>query len=498
MRAQGNTGPASVFYSYSHKDERLRDVLATHLALLRRQGVISEWHDRRITPGDTWQQSIDENIDRADIILLLVSADFIASDYCWGQEVVRAIERHASGGARVIPIIVRPVDWGGAVFGKLQALPENGKPITLWPNRDLAWVNVVKGIRTAVEALRKPSEKSEAGPAPSTDVAAPRRARPRGARSAKGLKRLIYTAENGSNLPGKLVREEGSAPLGDPAVDEVYDALGTTYEFFHTEFGRNSIDDRGIPLEAIVHYGLDYDNAFWNGRQMIFGDGDGRLFNRFTSLDMVAKQFGNGVVQATAKLAYYGQTGALANAVAMVFASLVKQYALHQTAAQADWLIGEGLLARGVKGKALLSLAAPGTAYDDPVLGKDPQPADMRHYVKTQSDNGGVHTNSGILHRAFYLTATAIGGFAWEKAGRIWYDAMHEERLKPEDAKFVDFARITHTVAGRLYGERGDEAAAVRTAWQTVGVWPAGSSRARKAPAKGSGPRTRARAGSPV
>src|SRR5262249_27217419 len=145
------------------------------------------------------------------------------------------------------------------------ALPENGKPITLWPNRDLAWVNVVKGIKTAVEALRKPSEKSEAAPAPSAD-AGPRRARPRGTRSAKGLKRLIYSAENGSNLPGKLVREEGSGPLGDPAVDEVYDTLGITYEFFHTEFGRNSIDDNGMPLEAIVHYGVDYDNAFWNGR----------------------------------------------------------------------------------------------------------------------------------------------------------------------------------------------------------------------------------------
>jgi hypothetical protein len=498
MREAGNTGPASVFYSYSHRDERLRDVLATHLSLLRRQGVIREWHDRRITPGDTWQQSIDENIDSADIILLLVSADFIASDYCWGQEVVRAIERHTSGDARVIPIIVRPVDWGGAVFGKLQALPENGKPITLWPNRDLAWVNVVKGIRMAVEALRKPSDKSEAAPVSSTDLAGPRRARPRGARSAKGLKRLIYTAENSLNLPGKLVREEGSAPLGDPAVDEVYDALGITYGFFRAEFGRDSIDDRGMPLEAIVHYGVDYDNAFWNGRQMIFGDGDGKLFKRFTGLDMVAKQFANGVVQATAKLAYYGQTGALANAIAMVFASLVKQYALHQTASQADWLIGKGLLAPRIKGKALLSLAAPGTAYDDPRLGKDPQPDHMRDYVKTQSDNGGVHTNSGILHRAFYLTATAIGGFAWEKSGRIWYDAMRDERVKPEDAKFVDFARITHTVAGRLYGEQGDEATAVRSAWETVGVWPSSSSRARKAPAKTSRPRTRAQAGSPV
>ena len=108
----------------------------------------------------------------------------------------------------------------------------------------------------------------------------------------------------------------------------------------------------------------------------------------------------------------------------------------------------------------------------------------MRDYVKTQSDNGGVHANSGILHRAFYLTATAIGGFAWEKAGRIWYDAMRDGRLKSEDAKFADFARITHTVAGRLYGEGGDEASAVRTAWETVGVWPSGASRGRKAPTR--------------
>src|SRR5262249_9603468 len=150
-------------------------------------------------------------------------------------------------------------------------------------------------------------------------------------------------------------------------------------------------------------------------------------------------------------------------------ASLVKQYALRQTASQADWLLGDGLL---INGRALLSLAAPGTAYDDPIIGKDPQPADMRHYVRTQSDNGGVHINSGILHRAFYLTAVAIGGFAWEKAGRIWYEALRDERLKAENTKFIDFARLTHKVAGRLYGERGDEAAAVRMGWETVGVWP--------------------------
>src|SRR5467141_243110 len=129
---------ASVFYSYSHKDERLRDDLADALALLKRQSILTEWHDRKIAAGDDWEQSIDEHMERADVILLLVSPVFIASDYCWGKEVERAMERHKAGEARVIPIVLRPVDWNGAMFGKLQALPKNAKPITLWSNRAVA------------------------------------------------------------------------------------------------------------------------------------------------------------------------------------------------------------------------------------------------------------------------------------------------------------------------------------------------------------------------
>jgi hypothetical protein len=499
MLATSRTVSPTVFYSYAHSDERLRDILADHLSILRREGVISEWHDGRIVPGDRWEKNIDDNLKSADIILLLVSRSFIASDYCWSKELAQAMERDASGAARVIPIIVRPVDWGGAVFSKLQVLPANGRPITLWPNRDLAWVNVVKGIRTAVEALRKSRAEREVARASSADLAEPEPFPPRaGTRRRKGLTRLIYTAGNGSSLPGKLIRKEGSAPRGDPAADEVYDALGITYDFFQTQFGRNSIDDQGMPLEAIVHYGVDYSNAFWNGRQFICGDGDGKIFNRFTGLDSVAKEFSNGVIQATAKLDYYGQSGALGDAIGIVFASLVKQYALHQTASQADWLFGEDLLGPGMEGKALRSLIAPGTAYDDPVIGKDPQPSHMHHYVKTQSDNGGVHINSGIPSRAFYLTAVAIGGFAWERAGRIWYEAILDERLKREDTKFINFARVTRAVAGRLYGEQSDEAAAVRTAWETVGVWPLSSARGRKAPTEGPKQKARAQAASSV
>jgi hypothetical protein len=145
----------SLFYSYSHEDEHLRDRLAKALALLKRQNILTEWHDREIPAGDEWEQSIDEHIEQADIILLLVSPDFIASDYCWGKEVERSMERHKASAARVIPIILRPVDWNGAMFGKLQALPKNAKPITLWTNRDSAWLDVATGIRGEAEAQRR-------------------------------------------------------------------------------------------------------------------------------------------------------------------------------------------------------------------------------------------------------------------------------------------------------------------------------------------------------
>ena len=152
-----------------------------------------------------------------------------------------------------------------------------------------------------------------------------------------------------------------------------------------------------------------------------------------------------------------------------MFGSLVKQYALKQTADQADWLIGAGLLAKGVQGVALRSMKAPGTAYDDPTLGKDSQPADMAHYVHTASDNGGVHTNSGIPNHAFFLVASAIGGYAWLKAGQIWYDTLTDTRLK-RTANFATFANLTALNASRRYGSKSPERQAVLDAWKQVGV----------------------------
>jgi internalin A len=143
-----------LFYSYSHRDERLRDELETHLKILQRLGVIETWHDRNIEASDDWKQQIDKNLDDADIILLLVSADFMASDYCYELEMMVALKEHDKGGVRVIPIILRPCNWKRAPFAKLQALPKDGKPITEWVNKDSAWTEVSKGIERLVEKIR--------------------------------------------------------------------------------------------------------------------------------------------------------------------------------------------------------------------------------------------------------------------------------------------------------------------------------------------------------
>jgi len=145
-----------LFFSYSHKDEELRDELLKHLSLLKRERVIAGWHDREISAGQEWDEAIRSHLDSADIILLLISSDFMASDFCYNIEVKRAMKRHEAGEARVIPVILRPVDWKRAPFGKLAALPKDGKPVTSWSNPDEAFLNIAEGIRNAVEDLLRP------------------------------------------------------------------------------------------------------------------------------------------------------------------------------------------------------------------------------------------------------------------------------------------------------------------------------------------------------
>jgi len=286
---------------------------------------------------------------------------------------------------------------------------------------------------------------------------------------AAGKRRTIFDAGNGTILPGERVRGEGDPPTDDPAVTEAYDGAGVTYDLFLEEFARNSVDDRGMRLDATVHYGRDYDNAFWDGAQMVYGDGDGEIFGRFTRcVDVIAHELAHGVTQFEARLAYSGQSGALNEHFSDVFGALAKQRSLGQTAGQADWLIGQGLFMPAVNGLALRSMKAPGTAYDDPLLGKDPQPGHMDHYQDLDWDDGGVHVNSGIPNRAFYLASVGIGGLAWKTAGRIWYDALRDE-LRPR-ATFRHAALATLNVAAKLFGEGSLEQKAVRAAWEEVGV----------------------------
>ncbi|WP_175411145.1 M4 family metallopeptidase [Streptomyces sp. TRM64462] len=283
-------------------------------------------------------------------------------------------------------------------------------------------------------------------------------------------RRTVFDAEHGTRLPGRKVRGEGDDPTQDATVNRAYAGLGATFDLLLDVYGRDSVDGSGLPLDATVHYDRDYGNAFWNGERMVFGDGDGEVFLDFTiPVDVIAHELAHGVTQYTANLAYFSQPGALNESVSDVIGSLVKQYALRQTAGEADWLIGAGLLAERVEGVALRSMKAPGTAYDDDLLGKDPQPATMADYVETGRDNGGVHINSGIPNHAFYLLATALGGYAWERAGQIWYDVLTGGKLK-ETADFAAFARLTVAAARERYGEGGAEDEAVVKAWSTVGV----------------------------
>jgi len=293
---------------------------------------------------------------------------------------------------------------------------------------------------------------------------------PAPARPPRGKRRAVYDAGGHAHLPGRLVRSEAQDPVLDVAVNEAYDHSGTTYDFFAKIFGRNSLDDEGMKLVSSVHVG-DEDgepltNAFWNGEQMAYGDGDGRIFKRFTrSLDVVGHELTHGVESFTSNLLYQGQSGALNEHFADVFGILVRQWKRGEPAAEASWVLGEEILVPAPTRRGIRDMEKPGTAFvNDPYLGTDPQPAHVKDYYTGKLDKGGVHLNSGIPNRAFALTAKALGGRAWEVAGRIWYDALLQ--LSPL-ASFLDCARVTLGLA-RLHGDVTQRA--VRQGWAAVGI----------------------------
>ncbi len=282
------------------------------------------------------------------------------------------------------------------------------------------------------------------------------------------VNRKVYDGQGKATLPGKLVRSEGDPPVADDVVNVVYDLTGIVYDLYLKKFDRDSLDGQGLILESTVHHRRSFNNAFWNGSQMAYGDGDGRLFKTFTELSVVGHELSHGVVQFAGGLVYRDQSGALNESFADVFGSLVVQFNKNQTAAEASWLIGEGILGPNVTGTALRSMKAPGTAYNDQILGTDPQPFHMDNYVNTSSDNGGVHINSGIPNHAFYLLAQYLGGFAWEKAGKIWHGTM--QRIQNPMATFTDWADTTVEVARDAFGNGSFEMLYTRRAWKLVGI----------------------------
>lgn len=284
------------------------------------------------------------------------------------------------------------------------------------------------------------------------------------------VSREVYSAENENDLPGKLIRTEGAKVTGDIDVDKVYDSAGATWDFYYSLFGRNSIDNAGMKLIQTVHYRKAYENAFWDGKQMVYGDGDGEIFASFTSdIDVTGHELTHGVVQYECNLDYYGQSGALNESLADVFGIMIKQKALNQDVKSSDWLIGENILVGDQY--AIRSLKAPGTAYvDHPDLGTDPQPAHMSGYTDDPNDNGGVHLNSGIPSHAFYLAAFDVGGYAWEKVGRVWYQAMCDKKLVPVNATFAAFKQATLNISSTLYGAKDTVTLAIENGWKNVGI----------------------------
>lgn len=288
--------------------------------------------------------------------------------------------------------------------------------------------------------------------------------------------RLIHHNEpkGARGLPGVMLRGEADPACGDGLADAVFAGLGDAFDFYQQVFGRQSIDHQCGDMVATVHYDQKFANAFWNGTQMVFGDGDGEIFREgcfADALDIIGHELTHGVIQYSSSLQYANQAGAISESICDVMGSLLKQWKLGQTVAQADWLIGAGLFAPTIQGVALRSMQAPGTAFDDPKIGRDPQPAHFRDIIRTEDNYGGVHLNSGILNRAFYLAAMEIGGYAWEKTGQIWYHTLVSLTAKAKSSiGFVRFAQAIMETAAERFGPTSPEWKAVRHAWEQVGV----------------------------
>jgi Zn-dependent metalloprotease len=268
---------------------------------------------------------------------------------------------------------------------------------------------------------------------------------------------------NGStSLPGTPVPNPEKS--SDPTAKRCFNETTGVAKFYKACFGRNSVDDLGMTLASSIHYGSKYNNAFWNGSQMTYGDGDGQIFVDFTrSNDVIGHELTHGVTQYTAGLVYSGEAGGLNESISDCFGSMFRQWESGQPAAKADWLIGAGILGPAAKKKGftcLRDLSTPAAAH---CLSK--QPSNYSDYVP----GSDPHISSGIPNHAFYLVATGIGGKSWEKAGKIWYAALTDPKAT-STMKFKAFSNLTKSAAKALFPKDPSVYAAVAAGWKAVGV----------------------------
>jgi Zn-dependent metalloprotease len=276
--------------------------------------------------------------------------------------------------------------------------------------------------------------------------------------------RQVYDSQNTGSNRLKLVRSEQDAPTKDPEIDAAFDNAGIVRDYFKTVLAWESVDNNGMDLVINVNYLVKYNNAFWDGEQMSFGDGDGVNFKGFVyALDVTAHELAHGLVQFTANLEYKGQSGALNEHFADVFGTAIKQWHFKQTEKTGNWLIGESCLTGKLAGKAIRSMKAPA----DPTVVMYPQPDSMAKIFKGTADNGGVHINSGIPNRAFYLVAMEIGT---QNATLLWFETL--KTLKPT-AKFKDlYSRLKKKTAELVKSNKMPQntQAALEKAFKEVGI----------------------------
>lgn len=291
----------------------------------------------------------------------------------------------------------------------------------------------------------------------------------KGVSTKPGKNRLVYTMNTRTrfdDLPGEfLFGEDGPSQGADEDVEAIYKNAGIVYDFYEY-LGYNSLDDHGMDLISVAHFGRQYNNAFWSDGKMVYGDGNGKAFTSLhKALDVAGHEMTHGLIDYSCRLVYKGESGALNESLADVYGVTIEQWHRGETADKTNWLMGDEIIGPGSTAKALRSFTTEPAFVKDPIFGTDDQPKHMKDYVQTKEDNGGVHINSGIPNHAYYLVATRLGGGSWEKAIKIWDYARVRLWFW---MGFGDLASRTVKGARKLYGE--DTAETVRQCWAEVGI----------------------------